>query len=135
MIELQKELTVKEIKYKIKELEDDLNLYLTLKKINYEKTQPQSVKYQDIVISGGNKIFDKFTHYVIKDEDYDTTIYSITEAILAWEQRLVEKIKNISESEDKILITYLRDDEKYSWERIARETNYSERQARRIYNE
>jgi hypothetical protein len=34
MIELQKELTVKEIKYKIKELEDDLNLYLTLKKIN-----------------------------------------------------------------------------------------------------
>ena len=135
MIELQKELTVKEIKYKIKELEDDLNLYLTLKKINYEKTQPQSVKYQDIVISGGNKIFDKFTHYVIKDEDYDTTIYAITEAILAWEQRLVEKIKNISESEDKILITYLRDDEEYSWERIARETNYSERQARRIYNE
>jgi aspartokinase len=135
MIELQKELTVKEIKYKIKELEDDLNLYLTLKKINYEKTQPQSVKYQDIVIGGGNKIFDKFTHYVIKDEDYDATIYAITEAILAWEQRLVEKIKNISESEDKILITYLRDDEEYSWERIARETNYSERQARRIYNE
>ena len=135
MIELKKELTVKEIKYKIKELEDDLNLYLTLKKINYEKTQPQSVRYQDIVISGGNKIFDKFTHYVIKDEDYDTTIYAITEAILVWEQRLVEKIKNISESEDKILITYLRDDEEYSWERIARETNYSERQARRIYNE
>jgi aspartokinase len=135
MVELQKELTVKEIKYKIKELEDDLNLYLTLKKINFEKTQPQSVKYQDIVISGGNKIFDKFTHYLIKDEDYDTTIYATTEAILAWEQRLVEKIKNISESEDKILITYLRDDEEYSWERIARETNYSERQARRIYNE
>ena len=134
MIELQKELTVKEIKYKIKELEDDLNLYLTLKKINFEKTQPQSVKYQDIVISGGNKIFDKFTHYVIKDEDYDATIYAKTEAILAWEQRLVEKIKSISESEDKILITYLRDDEEYSWERIARETNYSERQARRIYN-
>lgn len=70
MEELQKELTIKEIKYQIKELEKDLELYLTLKKINYQKTQPKAVTYKEIVTSGGSNNFDRFTHYVIKDEDY-----------------------------------------------------------------
>ena len=133
MVELQKELTVKEIKYQIKELEKDLELYLTLKKINYQKTQPKAVTYKEVVTSNGSNHFDRFAHYVIKDEDYDEKIYATTESLLAWQKRLVDKMKSISESDDKIFITHLRDNEKYSWEKIARETNYSERQARRIY--
>lgn len=133
MVELQKELSIKEIKYKIKELEDDLDLYLTLKKINFEKTQPQSTKYKDIVTNKTNQCFDKFSHYVIKDEDYDNTIYAKTEALNAWEKRLIEKIRGLSTGDSKAFITYLREEENYSWEKIEETTHYSKRQAQRIY--
>ena len=35
-------ITIKELKYKIKEIEDDLELYLKLKQIEITKTQPQA---------------------------------------------------------------------------------------------
>jgi len=53
-----KELTVKELKHIIQELEDDLDLYLTLKKINYNKTQPGASKIKNVVTSKTNTISD-----------------------------------------------------------------------------
>lgn len=129
---IEKELTIKEIKHQIKELEDDLDLYLTLKKINFEKTQPKAVNYKEVMVNN-NSHFDKFSHYMIKDEDYDETIYSKTEALNAWEKRLIEKIKSVSTSNDKAFITYLREEEEMSWLEIEATTNFSKRQAQRIY--
>jgi hypothetical protein len=129
----EKELTIKELKYIIKELEDDIDLYLTLKKINFQKTQPTVVKYKDVVSSKTNNIFDKFTHYVIKDEEYDETIYLKVQSLLAYQTRLADKIQNISQSSPKAYITYLREEENMSWLEIEKTTNFSERQARRIY--
>jgi len=128
-----KELTIRELKHIIKELEDDLELYLTLKKINYEKTQPGSTKIKNVVTSKGNIIFDKFTHYVIKDEEYDMTIYAKHESLLAYQKRLLEKIQNLATSDSKAYITYLREEGNLSWEEIARYTHYSKRQVQRIY--
>lgn len=130
---IYQELTIKEIKHQIKELENDLDLYLTLKKINFEKTQPHPIDYKTVITDKLNNIFDKFSHYVIKDEKYDKEIYSKTQELLAWQQRLIDKIKNISSSSPKAFITYLREEENLSWEDIEKVTHYSERQARRIY--
>ena len=114
------ELTIKELKYKIKDLEDDLDLYLTLKKINFQKTQPGCSKPKDIVTSKPIIFFDKFSHYVIKDEDYDDTIYLKTEQLLAYQKRLLQKIENVRKGDEIALITYLRDEKKWSWNRIDR---------------
>lgn len=127
------ELTIKEIKYNIKELEDDLELYLTLKKINFEKTQPKSVNYSTPYTDKTNIIFDKFNHYVIRDKDYDDIIYEKLALLNSWEKRLIDKIKNLANGNSKAFITYLREEEKCTWDKIERMTNYSERQARRIY--
>lgn len=130
---LEKELTIKELKHIIKELEDDLELYLTLKKINFEKTQPGATKFKDIVTSKPTSTSDRFAQYMIKDEQYDETIFAKHQSLLAYEQRYLEKIKNMKSSSEKEFITFLREEEKLSWEEISRITYYSERQCRRIY--
>lgn len=138
---IEKHLSIEEAKNEIKKLENELDLYLTKKKINYQKTQPASIKIKDIVISSKN-IFDKFSHYVIKDEELDIKIYSLQEAILSYQEYILKEMKRISKSEPyKLRVYELREDidfirthgRKRTWLEIAELTNYSDRQAKRIY--
>lgn len=128
-----KELTVKELKHIIQELEDDLDLYLTLKKINYNKTQPGASKIKNVVTSKTNTISDRFAQYVIKDEEYDEKIYSTHQSLLAYEQRLLNKLNNMKSSDSKTYITYLKEEEGLTFEEITKIVHYSLRQVKRIY--
>ncbi len=127
-----KELTIKELKYKIKELEDEIDLYLTLKKIEFAKTQPGAMTYKDVLVKGG-KPMDKFTHYTIRSEKYDKNIIELTDKLLSYQKRLNQKISNIINSDSKTFIVYLREEEKLKWEEISRITHFSLRQVKRIY--
>ena len=100
------ELSIKQLKYKIKEIEDELEMYLTLKKIEFNKSQPGAMTYKDL-----------------------------TQKLLAYQTRLAKKIKNICNGDSKAYITYLREEEHMSWKQICRLTHFSDRQARRIYSE
>ena len=126
MIDANKFLTIRQAKNEIKKLENNLDLYLTKKKINFEKTQPASNEIKSVVTSKGN--------YVIKDEELDSTIYSIQESILAYQQFIVKEMKRISEAKGSELITYLRDEENLSWNEIKDIVHYSLRQCHRLYN-
>ena len=133
MVELQKELSIKEIKYNIKDLEAKLNFYLTKKAINFNKTQPSAIIYKDIVTNSG-MIFDKFSHYVIKDNEFDAKIYELTENILAYQTLLISKLKAISEldeAEVKIIVDQING---LTYQELAEKWNYSERQLKRICN-
>ena len=70
---------------------------------------------------------------MIKSEKYDSKITELVDSLLVYEKRLNKKIKNICNADSKAFITYLREEEKYSWEKISRITNYSLRQVKRIY--
>lgn len=133
MIDANKFLTIRQAKNEIKKLENNLDLYLTKKKINFEKTQPASNEIKSVVTSKGNALFDKFTHYVIKDEELDSTIYSIQESILAYQQFIVKEMKRISDAKGSELITYLRDEENLSWNEIKDIVHYSLRQCHNLY--
>lgn len=133
MIDANKFLTIRQAKNEIKKLENNLDLYLTKKKINFEKTQPASNEIKSVVTSKGNVLFDKFTHYVIKDEELDSTIYSIQESILAYQQFIVKEMKRISYAKGSELITYLRDEENLSWNEIKDIVHYSLRQCHNLY--
>lgn len=130
-----KHLTIREAKNEIEKLENELDLYLTQKKINYYKTQAGAIKYKDIVSSKTNSIFDKFAHYVIKDEEYDSKIYSLQESIIGYQEYIVKEMKRISQNGGNELIVYLRDEQKLPWNEITKITNYSLRQCHRLYNE
>lgn len=130
----QKHLTIKEARNEIEALENELDLYLTQKKINYNKTQPGAVAIKDVISSKTNNIFDRFTHYIIKDEEYDTKIYGLQESILSYQEYIVKEMKRISEHGGNELILYLRDEERMPWKEICNITHYSDKQARRIYS-
>lgn len=129
----EKELTIKELKHIIQELEDDLDLYLTLKKINFNKTQPGATKIKDVVTSKTNTITDRFAQYTIKDEEYDNKIYATHQSLLAYEQRLLDKLNNMKSSDTKTYITYLKEEEGLTFEEITKIVHYSLRQVKRIY--
>ena len=144
MKESQKHLTIREAKNYLQQDANELELYLTKKRINFQKTQPKGTNYDKIVVSGTPISFDKFTHYVIRDVDYDTKIYSLMESINAWEKYIINEMKRLSElGEDKFKVILLRQDETYikehgkpmEWNKIGELTNYSEKQCRRIYKE
>lgn len=141
---LEKKLTIKEARNEIEKLENELDVYLTKKKINYVKTQPGSSKFKDVVTSRTNAIFDKFSHYIIKDEELDTKIYSLQESILSYQEYILKEMQRISNVEPyKLKVYELREDmefiRKYNrkryWIEIAETLNYSEKQVRRIYKE
>lgn len=120
-----KHLTIKEAKNELQKDMNELELYLTKKKINYQKTQPKGTNYDKIVVSGIPITFDKFTHYVVKDDQYDSKIYSLQESIVAWENYIINEMKRVAENTDEItLIHYLRD-EGYSWNKIDKLLHYA----------
>lgn len=131
---MKQELTISELKNIVKDLEKDLELYLNLKEIAFQKTQPSGTDFNKIYVKAPNIKFDMFTHYVMKSEEYDATIYELSKSLLAYQKRLVAKMEFLSKSDVRGYITYLREEENMIWEDIAMLVNYEERQCRRIYN-
>ena len=126
-------MNIREARNEVDKLGNELELYLEKKKINFNKTQPGSIKYQDIV-THSNILIDKFTHYVIKDVELDEHILALQEEINSLEKYIIEEMKRISKSPDSTeQIKFYRDELKMSWEEIAKRVHYSTRQVIRIY--
>lgn len=140
---LDKHLTIEEAKNEIRKLENELDLYLNKKRINFIKTQPGASKYESIT-SKSNEIFDKFSHYIIKDEKLDDKIYQLQEDIVNYQLYIIQEMKRISSiapyktkvyelREDPI---FIRENKRHrTWAEISKLTNYSIRQTQRIYDE
>lgn len=127
-------LTIEKAKNEREKLNNELELYLEKKQINFIKTQPKATQLKDVVVSSGFTN-DKFVHFVIKDTELDTTIYCLQKEINALEKYIIEEMERISKECGSDLIRYYRDDKKYQWEKIARLTNYSVRQCQRLYKQ
>lgn len=122
-------------KNEIDKLQDTLELYLQKKRINFIKSQPGSPIMKDIITgkNDGKAIFDRFAHYIIKDEELDTEIYTLQESINAYENYIIKEMKRISKYGGSELVRYYRDVEKKKWDEISKLTHYSSRQCHRLY--
>lgn len=127
-------MTIKEAKNDLEKYNNELELYLEKKQINFEKTQPQAVKFKDVILSTGF-VNDKFLHYVIKDKDLDSTIYYLQKKINATERYIIHEMERISKNKGSEYVVYLRDEMKLSWDKISRYTNYSLRQCHYLYKQ
>ena len=130
-------LTISKAKIIREQLINELELYLEKKEINFIKTQPGSPIMRDIIEgkSDSFKISDKYTHYLIKDTELDERIFSLQKEINAYEKYIINEMERINKAGKNYLITYYRDVEHLSWNRISRLTNYSVRQCHRLYGE
>ena len=118
------------------QLTKELELYLEQKEINFIKTQPSSPIMKDIIEgkSDGFRISDKYTHYIIKDEQLDIKIFALEKEINALEKYIINQMEIINKAGGDYLIKYYRDIEKLSWNKISKKTHYSVRQCHRLYN-
>lgn len=118
------------------QLTKELELYLEQKEINFIKTQPSSPIMKDIIEgkSDGFRISDKYTHYIIKDEQLDIKIFALEKEINALEKYIINQMEIINKAGGDYLIKYYRDIEKLSWNKISKKTHYSVRQCHRLYS-
>lgn len=118
MVELQNKLSIRETKNIIKQLQNELELYMEKKQINFDRTQPSSSKIKEVITSRSNSIFDSFTSYMIKDEECDDKIYALKDSILAYEKYLNNELNRMREYDDVSLIVYLKEEEQWGWGEI-----------------
>ncbi len=130
-------LTIEGAKREIDKLNNELELYLEKKNINFQRTQPTSPVLKDIIPGKSDSIpiFDKYTHYLIKDEECDNKIYQLLDSINAYERFIIKETKRLSEVEPIKLKIYLLKQKGKTFEQIGELLGYSKRQVIRIYKE
>ncbi len=128
-------LTINQAKIEREKLVNELDLYLEQKEVNFIKTQPKSPIMRDVIEgkSDSFKITDKYTHYLIKDEEYDDKIFALQKSINSYEKYIINEMERINKAGGHYLIKYYRDVERFSWNKISRLTNYSLRQCHYLY--
>lgn len=137
-------MSLRQIKNEIVRLQNNLEYWCNKKKINYQKTQPQSFKYDKIKVDVSHVNNDPLTMYMVKDEECDDKIFSIYQSLLSYQQLYLKEIKRLTDIEPyKIKVYELREDSEFianhgrkrTWLEISEITNYSDRQVQRIYKE
>lgn len=127
-------MTIREAKNDLERINNELELYLEKKQINFERTQPQASKFKDVILSTGF-VNDKFLHYVIKDENLDSKIIALQKEKNAIENFIIKEMERILKNKGNEYIVYLRDELKFSWNKISRYANYSLRQCHNLYKD
>lgn len=126
-------MTLKEIKNELTKLNNQLENYFNQKKINFEKATGTTSSLKDVITSKTNFVFDKLTHYVIKDEVYDDKILEIQERISSLETLYFKEIERLKRYEDLTLIVFLKEEEKLKWREIDKMLNLGIDYARTKY--
>ena len=123
---MEQHLTIREVKNKIKRLENELNVYMTKKNINLLKVQPRAMQIKDLVVDSSHTNFDPFLNYIQKDEEYDVKIYGLLASIYSYKAYIANEIKRMAEYDEISYIAYLREEEKKSWREIDRILHHGE---------
>lgn len=131
--------TIKQAKNEIKKLENELDIYLTKKNVNFLKTQPRAMQIKDIVVDSSHVNIDSFLNYVSRDEEYDSKIYGLLASIYSYKAFIAKEIQRMSEYDEIGYIEYLKYDEGKSWREIDKMLNrgidYSRTKYKRYLNE
>lgn len=113
-----------ETSYSLKEAKNEwlrknnqLQLYLGKKNIEFIKTGPKTIEFKTIIVSGGQPL-DRFTHYLFKCEEYDSIILSLQQEINLIEKFMYEEFERMLKHDEIGLICYLKEDESWKWENI-----------------
>lgn len=126
-------MTLKECKNEIQRLQNNLRFYLNKKKINFEKTQPSSIKLKEITVDGGFKDWDPFMSYMIKDEECDKEIYILQKELNNYQTWFTNEMLRMLRYDDLPLIVYLKEEENKSWKDIDNLLHYAEGTTKKRY--
>lgn len=108
-------------KNRIEQINNELQYLKEKKLINFEKTQPSSPKLKEIVEgkSDSKVINDKYTHFIIKDENLDIEIMSLEKEKNSLDRFILNEIERLKKYDEIMLIEYYRETG-LSWKQIDR---------------
>ncbi len=129
----EKQLTIKQAKNEIKHLENEIDVYLTQRNINFLKTQPKAMQLKDLVVDSSHTNLDCFLDYISKDEEYDFKIYGLLASIYAYKNYIAKELQRMSEYDEIGYIVYLKENEKKSWKEIDKLLHHGEDYSRTKY--
>ena len=127
-------LSLRQIKNEIIKLQNQLDHWCTKKRINFEKTQPQSFQYDKIKVDTSHVNNDPLTLYMIKDEECDLKILGLYESLLSYQQLYEREIKRMIQYDEIPLICYLKEEQGWSWKMIDKLLYHAEDYSRTKYN-
>ena len=129
-------LTLKNANNEIRKLQNEIAHLIRIKKYFFNKTQPTSKTYFGERVSGSPKKINVFLNYIetLEEKDIDNLIALKSEEKVILEMYVLDEMNRIKEFDKRIYdIIYYRAIKGYKWSRVASITNYSERQAKRIF--
>lgn len=128
-------MTIKEANNKIEKIDNEIEYYLRKKEKEFAKTQPQAVKFKEIITSGGRRI-DKFNKYVISIKEIDDildNLYSEKRILEEYIEKELIRLNKYSEVEQLIIYYKEQNLEKLTWVQISMRVHYSVSQCKKIY--
>jgi len=129
----KKYMSLRQIKNEIEKYTNQLKLWCDKKKIIFEYTQPQGMKYKEIQVQSSIKDFDPFATYMIKDEECDDMIYQYQAIISSYQTLLANEILRMKKYDDMELIVYYKEEMGYSWVKIDQLLHYADGSSKKKY--
>lgn len=118
-------LSLRQIKNEIIKLQNQLDLWCNKKKINFQRTQPQSFKYDKVKVDTTHVNNDPLTLYMIKDEECDIKIMALYESLLSYQQLYRKEVERMIKFDEIPLICHLKEEQGWSWNMIDKLLCYS----------
>ena len=132
MIEIKKDLTIKELFAELTTLKS--KLIKLSHKYNRSMILVSAITYTDILTKGGKRWDDVMLNKTIQREEAKDEFDIIKEAYNSYKDLAVDKIREMINSKSvEECIVYFRDELKWSWKEISQLFNYNERHCRRLY--
>ena len=131
MIEIKKDLTIKELFAELTTLKS--KLIKLSHKYNRSMIIVSAITYKDIVTKGGRSD-DIMLNRTIKREEIKDEFDIVKESYDCYKEETINKIREMiaNKSVDHCIV-YFRDELKWCWKEIAQLFNYNERHCRRLY--
>lgn len=132
MVEIKKELTIKEIFAEMMALKG--KLIKLSHKYNRSMILVSAITYKDVITKGGKKRDDIMLDKTIKREELKDEFEIVKESYDSYKDLAIEKIQEmIATKPVDECIVYFRDELHWKWDDIAKLFNYSVRQCIRLH--
>lgn len=127
-------MTIKDAKMKLAQCEINLEYWINEKNIAINSVMPKSKSFDSEVVSGGTRE-DKYKKLDYAIDEIDPMIDYLNKEISNLNNFIEQSLKIIGEYEPlERKIIKLKEEDKLTYNEIARIVNYSDRQCRRIYS-
>lgn len=114
----EKTLTLKEIRNNIVRLNNNIENYCGLKKIEFEKTQPKAMIFDKLKVDVSHVNYDLFIKYIIKSNKYDDKIIPLERELLQYQTLFINEIERMKRYDEVPLIEFLKYEVCLSWSEI-----------------